>query len=450
MHYSKLSSNLIWALLLAGVCTLPAAAANGKQTVFSCLESGKKSFAAKNYRQAQDTFTRCLKMDPDNVEALLSLAGVLLTQNDLNGADKQFKAALSNMTRTSPYWSYTYSMLGDIALKRQQNDTALKMYSKSLEYNAANVNSLVGKGVIVEYQGDKQGAAEYYRAALAVEPLNLIARKRLISLEPDYLTDAEMLTALKQRYAVDPNAKELTEEDRALFTKIHRAEQRGGLDYLKNKYPRLPKEYAVTINKDTDFAREMLTLDGYNALEKSIGQDALAVFQKAGVPTNQVFDLRDRQGQKIFTQQSTLTESGFAVYTQALKGRKAFLLPNEDVPPTQEFLTQVAARVKQLQDAGYVEITRSELKMIENQTKCSENTLVTKLGVYILKVTKNERRYFVLARQTADPKMGVPYYYLMASRAKRNPKLKVPSNSLVESYAFYGYTVCLDDGDLLE
>ena len=40
-------------------------------------------------------------------------------------------------------------MLGDISLKRQQNDQALKMYSKSLEYNAANVNSLVGKGVIV-------------------------------------------------------------------------------------------------------------------------------------------------------------------------------------------------------------------------------------------------------------------------------------------------------------
>ena len=88
--------------------------------------------------------------------------------------------------------------------------------------------------------------------------------------------------------------------------------------------------------------------------------------------------------------------------------------------------------------------------MIENQTKCSEKTLVTKLGVYILNVTKNERRYFILARQTADPKKGVPYYYLMAARAKRNPKIKVPSNSLVESYAFYGYTVCLDDGDLLE
>ena len=450
MHYSKLSADCFLALLTACLCAAPAYAAGGKQTVASCLESGKQAFAAKSYLQAQDTFTRCLKLDPDNVDAHLSLAGVLLTQDDLDGAEKHFNAALRNMTRTSPYFSYTYSMLGDIALKRQQNDTALKMYTKSLEYNAANVNSLVGKGVIVEYQGDKQGAAEYYRSALAVEPLNLIARKRLISLEPYYLTDDEILTALKQRYAVKPDATELTEDDRKLFEKIHSAEERGGLDYLKNKYQRVPAEYIVTINKDTDFARDMLTLDGYNALDKSIGQDAIAVFQKVGVPIRDVFDLRDMKGEKIFTPQSTLTPSGFYVYTEALKGRKAFLLSKEDVPPTQAFLAQVAERVKQLKDAGYVEITRSDLKMIQNQTKCSEETLVTKLGVYVLNVTKNDRRYFVLARKTADPKKGVPYYYLMASRAKRNPNIKVPSNSLVESYAFYGYTVCLDDGDLLE
>ncbi len=425
-------------------------AAQPKQTVSQCLESGKKAFEAKDYTQAKTTFTRCLKLAPNNVDVRLSLAGVLLTQDDLKGAEQQFSAALKNMKRTSPYWSYTYSMLGDIALKQQQNDKALQMYSKSLEYNAANVNSLVGKGVIVEYQGDKQGAAEYYRSALAVEPLNLIARKRLINLEPDYLTDEEMLAALKQRYAVAPDATELTEADRTLFTQIHLAEQRRGIDYLKNKYTRVPKDYIVTINKDTSFEREMLTLEGYKALQKSIGQDAIAVFQKAGVPIKDVFDLRDMQGAKIFTPESTLTESGYYVYTEALQNRKAFLLPDESVPPTQAFLAQVAERERQLKEAGYVEITYSEYKMIQNQTKCSDETLRNKLGVYVLPMTNKDRRYFVLARQTADPKKGVPYYYLMASRAKRNPKIKVPSNSLVESYMFYGYTVCLDDGDLLE
>ena len=451
MHYLKPFSNGLALWLALGLLPGELWAAGAKQqNISSCLESGKKAYAAKDYLQAQDVFTRCLKLDSDNVEALLSLAGVLLTQDDLKGAEKYFTAATRSMKRNSPYWSYTYSMLGDIALKQQQNDKALKLYSKSLEYNAANVNSLVGKGVIVEYQGDKQGASEYYRSALAVEPLNLIARKRLINLEPDYLTNDEMLTALKQRYAVAPETTELTDADKALFEKIHQAEQRRGVDYLKNKYLKVPSEYVVTINKDTGFEREMLTLAGYKAMEKSIGQDAIAVFQKVGVPIKDVFDLRDMKGEKIFTPESTLTESGFYVYTEALKGRKAFLMPNEAVPPTQAFLAQVAARVQELKDAGYVEITRSEYKMIQNQTKCSDETLRSKLGVYVLPVTKNDVRYFVLARQTADPKKGVAYYYLMAAHAKRNPKVKVPSNSLVESYAFYGYTVCLDDGNLLE
>lgn len=450
MHCSKLFSDRLLLTFIVCLSAASVSADTGKQTISSCLESGKKAFSAKEYLQAQDTFTRCLKLDPDNVEAHLSLAGVLLTQDDLNGAEKYFNAVLKRMKRTSPYWSYTYSMLGDIALKRQQNDLALKMYSKSLEYNAANVNSLVGKGVIVEYQGDRQGAAEYYRSALAVEPLNLIARKRLVNLEPDFLTDDEMLAALKQRYAVAPDAARLTDDDRALFADIHKAEQRQGIEYLKNKYPKVPQEYLVTINKDTDFEREMLTLAGYKALEKHIGQDAIAVFQKGGVPIKDVFDLRDMKGEKIFKADSTLTDSGFFVYTEALQNRKAFLLPKEAVPPTQAFLNKVTARVQELKDAGYVEITRSELKMIQNQTKCSEETLRSKLGLYVLNVTKNDRRYFIIARQTADPKKSVPYYYLMAAHAKRNPNVKVPSNSLVESYSYYGYTVCLDDGNLLE
>lgn len=451
MHYSKLFFSRLGFLLLTSLCVSSLSnAAGSKQNLSACLESGKKEYAAKEYLKAQETFVRCLKMDQNNVEAQLSLAGVLLTQDDLDGAEKYFTAATRSMKRNSPYWSYTYSMLGDIALKKQKNDEALQMYSKSLEYNAANVNSLVGKGVIVEYQGDKQGASEYYRSAVAVEPLNLIARKRLINLEPEYLTNDEMLMALKQRYAVSPDTKELTEEDRSLFEKIHQAEQRRGIDYLKNKYLKVPSDYVVTINKGTGFEREMLTLAGYQAMEKSIGQDAIAVFQKVGVPMQSVFDLRNMKGEKIFTPESTLTESGFYVYTEALRGRKAFLLPNESVPPTQEFLEKLAARVEEIKKAGYVEITRSEYKMIQNQTKCSDETLRSKLGVYVLPVNKNEKRFFVLARQTSDPKKGVPYYYLMAAHAKRNPKIKVPYNSMVESYSYYGYTVCLEDGDLLE
>ena len=64
-------------------------------------------------------------------------------------------------------------------------------------------------------------------------------------------------------------------------------------------------------------------------------------------------------------------------------------------------------------------------------------------------MSKNERRYFVQSR-SSDDKLGVSYYYVMSSRKKRNPKVKVPANALVETYALYGYTLCASDGKLIQ
>ncbi len=436
----------------AGLCVFLSMLAAGTAQASAwgdCMNLGKKQFSEQNYPAAKTTFTRCMKLDKTNPDAELSLAGVLITQDDLSGAQKHFLGALKQMKRNSPYLSYTYSMLGDIALKQQKYNEALKLYNRSLTYNAANVNSLVGKGVITEYQGDKLGASDAYRSALAVEPLNLVARKRLINLEPFYLTDSEMLDALKQRYAVEPDKKELDDKDRTLFEQIHRAEQLQGVAYLKSKYNRLPAGYVVELYRNSEFSREVLTLAGYKALQKQLGQDAVAAFQKAGVPVRDVFDLRDMRGNKIFNADSTLTESGFFVYSEALQRRKAFLLPNEVVPPTKDHLQKINQQAKNLLAAGYMEISYSDLKNIENQTKCSMDTLRGKMGVQVLAVTKKHFRYFILTR-SADNKKTVPYYYFMEAQARRNPRVKVPENSLVEMYKLYDYSVCSSDGALWE
>lgn len=434
--------------LCAGLVSVQAAKNTGK--VSACLARGKNQFSAQEYESAKATFSRCVRLAPENPDTQLSLAGVLLTLDDLAGAEKAFQDALAHMKSNSPYLSYTYSMLGDIALKRQQNEAALEWYTQSLTSNAANVNSLVGKGVIVEYQGDKQAAAEYYRSALAVEPLNLIARNRLINLEPEYMSDAEILAALKQRYAIAPDISELTDEMRQTFKKIHQAEQRQGVSYLKNKYPTVPGDYLVTLNKGTEFEREILTLTGYKVLQQHIGQDAIAVFQRVGVPVQDVFKLRDKKGKKVFNPDNTLTESGFFVYTEALQNHKAFLLPGESLPPTQEVLGKMARLEEELKKAGYIEISRRELRFVEKQTHCSEETLRNDLGVYFMPLGSGKYRYFIIARETPDPKKSVAYYYLMKEKSKYDKTVKVPRNSLVQRYAYYGYSVCLDDGKLTD
>lgn len=417
------------------------------QTLSSCLEQGKEQYGKAQYTQAIQTFKRCLDLDPENVEAHLSLAGALLTREDLKQSQEHFEAAIKNMKRSSPYWSYAYSMLGDISLKKQDQKEALNMYQKSLQYNPANVNSLIGKAIVLETQGNVQGAADAYQSALAVEPLNIIARQRLIKLEPEYLTDKDMLLALKQRYAIKPETSELTPQHRELFNKIHLAEQRLGVEYLKNKHGANVKDYIVTLNKGTDFAREMLTLDGYKVLQKDMGQDAITVFLKLNIPVQEVFELRDKQGKPVFTPESTLTEEGFYVYTQALKGKKEYLLSNQLVPLTQDEIKKANQRAANLMQKGYIEINRPELKMLETETLCSEETLKKDLGVLFLPVGKKRYRYFV---QTKDPKdlKNVPYYYVMKSRKKRNPKLEVPKNSVIKKHEYFNYTICLSDGNL--
>jgi tetratricopeptide (TPR) repeat protein len=446
MRSSKHFSRNSWLFLLLLAAPLWAQK-TGSQTLSACLEQGKTQYGQAQYTQAAATFKKCLALDGNNLEAHLSLAGVMLTQENLPEAKNHFEIALKHMKRTSPYWSYTYSMLGDIALKQRVSKEALNMYQKSLQYNPANVNSLIGKGVVLEMQGNTQGAAEAYESALAVEPLNIIARQRLINLEPEYLTDEEMLTALKQRGAVNLETTELSEKNRELFKKIHTAEQRMGVDYLKNKYGPNAKELIVILNKDTDFAREMLTLNGYNTLQKSMGQDAVAVFRKLNVPLQDVFQLRDKQGKPLFTEESTLTEEGFTVYTHALQGKKEYLLPSQRVPLTQDEIKQSNQRAKVLTQKGYAEISRAELKMLETETLCSEDTLKKKLGVYYLPIGKKQHRYFVHAKEEKGIK-GVAYYYVMVSRHKRNPKVQVPKNDMVEYHKYFGYTICLSDGNL--
>ena len=438
-------------LLISLFCVVSVLHAQQQTKLSICLEQGKKEYISHDYARAQETFERCLKLDRENVDTLLSLGGICLMRDDLNGAKSYFSEALQDMKKTSPYFSYTYSMLGDIALKQKDNYQALNYYNQSLRYNRANVNSLVGKGVVAEALGHQKAAANIYQIALAVEPLNLIARKRLISLEPIYFSNEEMLDAMKQRYAVMPDKTELSEDDRELFQKIHTAEQRGGTGYLKRKYTFLPADYTATLFKDTSFSRDVLTLSGYNAMQKQIAQDAIAVFQQAGVRMQDVFDLRDLRGHKIFLEDSTLTDSGLKVYTDALNGKRTFLLKGEAVPLTQVELNKINERVDELKTKGYSEINRAELALIKQQTNCSEETLRKNMGMYILPVNKTSKRYFVISKPIDDDKKSAPWYYVASYRARKNPSIEVPKNTLIETYKNWNYKLCsASDGELLE
>lgn len=438
-------------LFFSGLLCTGAMLCAQQKELSSCLEQGKKEFALERYDQAEDTFTRCLSFDPHNEESLLSLGGIYLTQEDLVPARGYFLSALKHMKRTSPYLSYTYSMLGDISLKQNKPKEALAYYNRSLVFNEAYINSLVGKGVITETLGDPKSAADIYQTALAVEPLNIVARQHLVALEPAYFSDEEILEALKQRAAVEPGKTNLTEQDRELFVKLHSSEQLGAIDYLREKYPHISSKYVITLFEGSSFEREVLTPAGYDMLQKQLGQDAIVLFERAGVSLKDIFELRDLKGEKIFLPDNTLTESGLLVFSEALNGRRMFVLPDEELPLSEEDVEKITENMKELKAKGYTEITPQELALLKSKTNCSEETLRRFLGLYVLNISAKRKRYFVVSGQNADEHKGLSWHYVARMRAKKNPNIQIPDNRLAASYELINYSVCSAvDGELLE
>ena len=193
----------------------------------------------------------------------------------------------------------------------------------------------------------------------------------------------------------------------------------------------------------------MLTLSGYNTLEKSVAQDAVNTFQQVGVPLQDVFELRDLNGVKIFTKESTLTENGFFAYISALKGQKLYLLPKEEIPPTSAVRKKIKQTIANLKKSDYIEITASELKNIETETRCSRRTLQTKLGLVIVPMTKKTGRYFVFAGKDDNSLKTGAYYYTMLNRAKKNPSARIPQNDRIENYRAWSPSLCADNGTLV-
>jgi len=261
-------------------------------------------------------------------------------------------------------------------------------------------------------------------------------------LEPIYFSDDEVLEALKQRYAVHLEQTTLADYERDLFEHIHQAEQRAGIAYLKEKFGALPEDYVVTLFKDTVFSRDVLTGKGYDVLQKQIAQDAIAVFQKGGISTQDIFALRDLTGEKIFLPNNTLTDSGIEVYQAALRGEKKFLLPSEDIPPTQAQIDKVNNLRQQLKEKGYTEITMRELELLRKQTDCSEKTMRSRMGLYVLPINKNYKRYYVLVEEDQDPMKGVLWYYIAKSRSRKNPSIEVPKNQIIQKQSWMRLKIC--------
>ncbi|WP_424245575.1 tetratricopeptide (TPR) repeat protein [Elusimicrobium posterum] len=381
-------------------------------TVSDCIAEGNALFARQDVHQSLAVYEKCYAMDKKNEDVILSLAGLHLSSENLAEAKKYFNLAAKGMKKNSPYIAYTYSRLGDIYFRENDYDEALKNYDKSLSYNSGNVNSIIGRAIILERRGEIAGAAQAYKTALMVEPYNIIARDNSRRLEPYIMSSSEILEALKERSAVSEDVQILTEPLRTLFMQIHRAEQSQGIEYLTKRYKNnVPRGFIVEKNAGRPDIRLMLSLNGYKAFMMLFSMDAAKYFQAAGVNAYDVYALRNLYGEPVFDDKKVLTEEGITVYNAALAGTKEYLLPKEPLPAdNREFLAMVEA----IKAKGFdVELANKEYAYLIKSSKCPEKTLLENNLAAVAVHKRNYRAFIQTPEDSAIPDAKLYVYNII-------------------------------------
>ncbi|MCR5504550.1 MAG: tetratricopeptide repeat protein [Elusimicrobiaceae bacterium] len=374
-----------------------------------CLEEGRKLFDSKDYVAAEHTLEKCSAKEKQLINYQISMGGIKILLAKYNEANKYFNNALKNMPAKSPYYAYVYSNLGDIAMINKQVPQALKYYKNALKYQPENVNALVGYGLTLEKTGKKDLAIENYKKALDIDFSNLPARKYLIRLEPDSLTEQEKLETLKERNILAPEAMTFEKEDIELLKKILKAERAKGIDYLSLRFgSALPDGSIFEKNANTFYARKMLTLSGYNLLIDKLSEEAKELFLSQKVLASDLFSLTDFSGKPVFNDKGLLTEEGLTVYNKSLNNKKAYLLPGEKAPVDN---TKIDSLVQEYLAQGYSEVSRLEFQYVQDETLCSEKTLVNNLRCRTIGEDK-DKRYFVLSRGDTTIPYSIPFMFV--------------------------------------
>ncbi len=375
----------------------------------SCLDASHKFFNSKDYIAAEHALEKCSKAEKAGPNVQISMGGIKLLLGKYNEAETYFNHVLKIMPKDSPYFTYVYSSLGDISMRKRQIQKAMDYYQKALKYQPEDINSLIGYGYALEKTGKKDLAIKYYKKALDVDFSNLVARKNLIRLEPDSLNYKEKLEALKYRNIIAPEAETFNDEDIIMLKKILKAERGSAIDYLSLKFGiTVPEGSIFEQNPNTFYSRKMLTLSGYNLLINKLSSEAKDFFRSKDIVVSDIFLLTDFNGNPIFDKNGLLTDEGLMVYNKSLKGKKVYLLPGEKAPLTKEKEDELA---KQYIAQGYSEVSRLEFQYVEDGTNCSEDTLVKNLKCRIIG-EGHDRRYFVLSKEDTTIPFSIPYMFV--------------------------------------
>ena len=118
-----------------------------------------------NFRQAELTYRKILKSDPNHAEANNMLGVIAQSSGNLEAAVILFRKAIVNSPNNIGY----YTNIGNVLTQTGKFDDALKAYHYALRLNPACAEVYYNMACSMECQGDKEKAIRYYKKAARIK-----------------------------------------------------------------------------------------------------------------------------------------------------------------------------------------------------------------------------------------------------------------------------------------
>lgn len=164
------------------------------------LQEAKKLQVEGKHDEARQTVKQILREDPDDVNALTSMAGICLAQDVFNDAEAFLRKAVELAPDFAVAWSALsvslkeqghfeeavealekamslepenaewYSSLGNLLLAWGKEERALVAFDKALSIRPDSASALLSKGHVLKTMGDLDDAIGAYRASAKVRP----------------------------------------------------------------------------------------------------------------------------------------------------------------------------------------------------------------------------------------------------------------------------------------
>ncbi|MGH7409980.1 MAG: tetratricopeptide repeat protein [Candidatus Methylomirabilis sp.] len=115
------------------------------------------------------------RLSPSEIDASLKVAHASLDAGDLQAAWEKYHQILM----TDPHHVEALTHLGNVLMRSNRLDEAIRMYDRALAFDANYAHALFDKGHALKEKGDVKGASEAWQRFLALAPAGSDDAKRV-------------------------------------------------------------------------------------------------------------------------------------------------------------------------------------------------------------------------------------------------------------------------------